>query len=45
MGEPIVNSPQDAYDCFKNTGIDYLIMENFIIEKNKINNNNNNNNK
>ena len=45
MGEPIVNSPQDAYDCFKNTGIDYLIMENFIIEKNQINNYNNNNNK
>jgi len=32
-GEPIVCTPQDAYNCFKNTDIDYLVMENFFIKK------------
>jgi carbamoyltransferase len=32
-GEPIVHSPQDAYRCFKNTDMDYLLLENFLIEK------------
>ena len=32
-GEPIVCTPQDAYNCFKNTGIDYLVMNNFLIRK------------
>tara|TARA_R110000868_G_scaffold165961_2_gene399659 strand:- start:1474 stop:3276 length:1803 start_codon:yes stop_codon:yes gene_type:complete len=31
--EPIVNSPEDAYKCFKSTGMDVLIMENYIILK------------
>jgi carbamoyltransferase len=32
-GEPIVNSPQDAYRVFKNTDMDFLLMEGFLIEK------------
>jgi carbamoyltransferase len=32
-GEPIVNTPDDAYNCFKNTNMDYLLLENFLIEK------------
>lgn len=28
--EPIVCSPEDAYNCFKNTNIDYLVIENYI---------------
>lgn len=31
--EPIVNSPEDAYMCFKNTDMDVLIMENYVILK------------
>lgn len=33
-GEPIVCTPRDAYLCFMRTNIDYLIMENFLIDKN-----------
>ncbi|MEK7583060.1 MAG: carbamoyltransferase [Patescibacteria group bacterium] len=32
-GEPIVCSPEDAYVCFMRTDIDYLILENYIIDK------------
>lgn len=32
-GEPIVNSPEDAINCFNNTGIDILVLNNYIIEK------------
>ncbi len=32
--EPIVCSPQDAINTFKRSKIDYLIIENFIIERN-----------
>jgi carbamoyltransferase len=32
-GEPIVRSPQDAFNCFVNTDIDYLVMGNYIISK------------
>jgi carbamoyltransferase len=31
-GEPIVCSPEDAYNCFIKTNIDFLILENLIIE-------------
>ncbi|MDD2753129.1 MAG: carbamoyltransferase [Candidatus Portnoybacteria bacterium] len=31
--EPIVSSLKDAYLCFLNTGIDYLVMGNFLIKK------------
>ena len=33
MGEPIVMSPQDAINTFNNSGLDYLIISNFIVEK------------
>ena len=32
-GEPIVCSPQNALNCFKRSEIDYLVMENLVIEK------------
>jgi carbamoyltransferase len=32
-GEPIVCTPQDAYTCFMRTNMDYLLLENFLIEK------------
>jgi carbamoyltransferase len=32
-GEPIVLSPEDAYNCFMKTDMDYLIMGNFMIGK------------
>jgi carbamoyltransferase len=31
--EPIVCSPEEAYNCFMKTGIDYLIMGNYIVKK------------
>lgn len=34
-GEPIVCSPQDALTCFMNTNIDYLVLGNFLVKKNK----------
>ena len=32
-GEPVVESPEDAYRCFMRTNMDYLVLENFLIEK------------
>jgi carbamoyltransferase len=32
-GEPIVNTPEDAFRCFMNTNMDVLVLENFIILK------------
>jgi carbamoyltransferase len=32
-GEPIVCSPDDAYRCFMNTEMDYLVLENFLLAK------------
>ncbi|MEU0920592.1 carbamoyltransferase N-terminal domain-containing protein [Streptomyces cyaneofuscatus] len=32
-GEPIVNSPQEAYTCFMRTDIDMLALGNFLLEK------------
>jgi len=32
-GEPIVCGPQDAYLCFMRTNMDYLIMEDYLLEK------------
>ena len=31
--EPIVNSPADAYACFMKSGMDVLVLGNYIIEK------------
>jgi carbamoyltransferase len=33
MGEPIVESPLDAIRCFFSTGLDYLIMGDYVICK------------
>ena len=32
-GEPIVNTPQDAYACFMRTNIDLLALGSFLLEK------------
>jgi len=32
-GEPIVNSAEDAYQVFQKSGMDLLVLENFVIEK------------
>ena len=32
-GEPIVNTPQNAYNTFKTSGIDTLVMEKFLVKK------------
>ncbi len=32
-GEPIVNTPHDAYRCFMFTNMDVLVLENFILRK------------
>ena len=34
-GEPIVCSPEDAYRCFMRTEMDYLIIGNFLLDKQK----------
>jgi len=32
-GEPIVNTPEDAYRCFMGTNMDALVIENFVLLK------------
>ena len=32
-GEPIVESPEDAYRCFMRTEMDYLVMGSFLLKK------------
>jgi len=34
-GEPIVCTPQDAYTCFMRTEMDYLMLGNFLLDKEK----------
>lgn len=34
-GEPIVCTPEDAYRCFMRTEMDYLVMGNFLLDKNE----------
>ncbi|PYV09927.1 MAG: hypothetical protein DMG07_22160 [Acidobacteria bacterium] len=34
-GEPVVGSPEDAYRCFMRTGMDLLVLENCLLEKEK----------
>ena len=36
-GEPIVNTPKDAFNCFMGTDLDYLVIGNCILDKNKQN--------
>ncbi len=32
-GEPIVNTPQDAFRCYMRTNLDALVLETFLLEK------------
>ena len=32
-GEPIVQSPMDAYKCFMRTEMDYLVLGDFLLDK------------
>jgi carbamoyltransferase len=32
-GEPIVGTPEDAYRCFMRTDMDYLVLEDCILDK------------
>ena len=32
-GEPIVNTPDDSYHCFMRTEMDFLVIENFLLDK------------
>ena len=34
-GEPIVNTPTDAFNCFMGTELDYLVIGNCILSKNE----------
>ena len=34
-GEPIVCTPEDAYRCFMRTAMDYLVVENCLLDKEK----------
>ena len=36
-GEPIVNTPTDAFNCFMGTELDYLVIGNCVLHKNKQN--------
>ncbi len=38
-GEPIVNTPQDAFNCFMGTDLDILVIGNYYLEKDKQNKN------
>ena len=32
-GEPIVCTPEDAYQCFMRTDMDYLVLGRFLLDK------------
>ena len=36
-GEPIVNTPEDAFKCFMETEMDMLVIENYFLRKEKQN--------
>lgn len=36
-GVPLVNTPENAIECFLNTSIDLLVMENIVVSKNEEN--------
>ena len=38
-GEPIVNTPEDAFGCFMGTDLDVLVIENYVLYKNDQNKN------
>ena len=33
-GEPIVNTPTEAFNCFMGTELDYLVIGNYVLDKN-----------
>ncbi len=35
-GEPIVNTPENALNTFKTSGLDYLALERYVVDKNDI---------
>ena len=35
-GEPIVNRPEEAYTCFIRTDMDFLLLGNFLLDKNEM---------
>jgi carbamoyltransferase len=35
-GEPIVCTPEDAYHCFRVTDMDILVMEDFVVDKERL---------
>ena len=35
-GEPAANSPKDAYSIFKKSGLDILILEDYVLKKIKL---------
>ncbi|MBN2105761.1 carbamoyltransferase [bacterium] len=35
-GEPIVGSPEDAVSCFLGTGMDYLVLNDYLLDKSKM---------
>ena len=39
-GEPIVNTPEDAFNCFMGTELDTLVIGNFYLKKEKQNKSN-----
>ena len=32
-GEPIVESPENAFKCFQRTNMDYLVLGNYVLSK------------
>ncbi len=32
-GEPIVNTPKEAFECFMRTNMDYLVLGNYLLDK------------
>ncbi len=36
MGEPIVNTPEQAYAMLEKTDMDYIVMGNYLISKKDI---------
>ncbi len=36
MGEPVINHPREAIRCFYDNGLDVLIMNNFVLEKEQL---------
>ncbi|GAH29678.1 unnamed protein product, partial [marine sediment metagenome] len=33
MGEPIINHPREAIRCFYDSGLDFLVLRNFVVKK------------